>query len=95
MALSGIPANAPSGDYPHTLAIWSGRPPLTRYDQQELCVRSWMRADDAARFNSQARQVHLAVALRDSRDTESFAAVPPDDLLSTVELEDLHEGSFH
>jgi hypothetical protein len=54
-----------------------------------------MRADDAAWFNGQASQMHPAVAFGDARGADSFAAISLDDLLITVELEDLHGAPFH
>src|SRR5208282_3754071 len=49
-----------------------------------------MRADDTARLERQAGQMHPAVAGRDARGEESFAAEIADDLLPAVEPEDLH-----
>ena len=70
-------------------------PALTGNYQEKLRLCRRMRADDTARFDRQAGQMDPAVACRDARGEESFAAETADDLLPAVELEDLHRIPFY
>ena len=63
---------------------------LARDHQEKLGAGGWMRADDTTRLDREAGQVDLALARRDARGGESPAAVPADDPLPAIELEDLH-----